>query len=378
MSKRDKNSEIKDICKNFRFDGTYVGYEAIGSGHINDTYLVTFLDTKGTKSKYTLQRINNYVFKDPEKLMENIVNVTSHIRKKIGDEGGDVLREVLTVISTYEDKSFYLDPAGNYWRAYIYIDGARAYQESSDPIYFYESAKSFGKFQRQLADFPADKLHETIVDFHNTPARLARIEEAIDNNLAGRSDKVQEEINFALNRREDTRILTDLLAEEKLPLRVTHNDTKLNNVLIDDASQKGICVIDLDTVMPGLIHYDFGDSIRFGASTAAEDEKDLSKVMCDLDLFETYTLGFLEGMGDALTPTEIKYLAFSAILLTLELGMRFLADYLDGDKYFKTAYSQHNLDRCKTQFKLVSDMEGKREQMEEIVYKTAEKLGLKI
>ncbi len=299
--------------------------------------------------------------------MQNIENVTAHIRKKVQENGGDLKREVLTIVKTNDHKNFYIDENGNYWRGYVFIDDATSFQSVEEPAHFYKAAKAFGRFQKLLSDFPAETLFETIPNFHNTESRFGAFLEALSSDTMNRAKDVKEEIDFALKRQADASVLVHLLKEKKLPLRVTHNDTKLNNVMLDNKSGEGICVIDLDTVMPGLALYDYGDSIRFGASTAAEDEKDLEKVRMDLDLFELFTKGFLEEAGSSLTQTEIEYLPFGAKIMTFECGIRFLTDYLNGDIYFKIHREGHNLDRCRTQFKLVADMEEKMQKMKEIV-----------
>ena len=301
--------------------------------------------------------------------MENIRGITEHMRKKIIAAGGDPLRETLNIVPTVEDKAFYICEDGNYWRAYIYIEGAKAYELPENAQQFYNVGKAFGKFQRLLSDYPAEKLYETIPNFHHTKLRFDALVKAVEEDVMNRAKDVKEEIEFAFARADDTPILVNLLEKGELPLRVTHNDTKLNNVMIDCATGEGICVIDLDTVMPGLSLYDFGDSIRFGASTAPEDEKDLSKVWMDLNLYENYTKGFLEEAGGSFTKTELEYLAFSAKLMTYECGIRFLTDYLQGDTYFKIHRPEHNLDRTRTQFKLVADMETKLDEMKKIVEK---------
>ena len=333
-----------------------------GDGHINDTYATT-----ASAPRYILQRINNNVFKRPDQVMENIEKVTAHMRKKIIEAGGDPTRETLTVIPTLEGKSYYKDENGNYFRMYRFIENATTYNSVEKIEHFYEAARAFGRFQKLLADFPAEQLHETIVDFHNTGARVEQLKEAIANDKAGRLASVQEEVKFALDRAPQATWVTDRIASGEIPLRVTHNDTKLNNIMIDDNTGKAICVIDLDTVMPGSLLYDYGDSLRFGSNAAAEDETDLSKVYCRTDLFEAFTRGFTEEMKDCLAPAEWELLAFSARLLTYECGIRFLADYLNGDTYFKIHRPDHNLDRCRSQFKLVADMEARSEELEAIV-----------
>lgn len=363
----DLKYDIKNIAKNFTFKGKLIKAEPYGFGHINDTFAVTFEKEDKRKHRYILQRINHNIFKEPELLMKNIESVTKYLRNIIIQNNGDPNRETLTLIPALDGKCFYKDSDGNYWRGYIFIEGATTYQTVEKPEHFYNSGKAFGKFQRLLSEFPAITLSETIPNFHNTEKRFADFIDAVNNDIMGRAKDVQSEIEFALKRKDDVAILVNLLNQNKLPLRVTHNDTKLNNVMLDDITGEGICVIDLDTVMPGLSLYDFGDSIRFGANPAVEDEKDLSKVWMELSLFEQYTKGFLEEAGHSLTDTEIDYLAFSAKIMTFECGIRFFGDYLNGDTYFKIHREGQNLDRCRTQFKLVADMELKMEKMNEIV-----------
>lgn len=366
----EKNTkQITQIIGHFQFEGSLIHDEPYGNGHINDTYCLNFeLENKG-KKRYILQRMNHEIFKKPIELMDNIVGVTSWLRKKIVENGGDPQRETLQLVLTDQGTFYYVAEDQSYWRAYNFIEGASSYDQVKNPNDFYESAVSFGNFQRLLADYPADQLHETIVDFHNTVDRFAKFKHAVKEDVCGRAKDVQEEINFVLNREAFTHVLMDLLEKKELPLRVTHNDTKLNNIMIDDKTGKGICVIDLDTVMPGFAVNDFGDSIRFGASTGAEDEIDLSKISCDLSLFELYTKGFLEGCDGKLTDKELEMLPVGAKMMTFECGMRFLTDHLQGDTYFKIHRDNHNLDRCRTQFKLVKDMEEKWGAMNEIVSK---------
>ena len=273
------------------------------------------------------------------------------------------------MINTVDDKPYYVDSNGDYWRCYVFIEGARTYDQVESMEDFYESAVSFGNFQRLLADYPAETLHETIEGFHDTKARFEVFKQAVADDVCGRVASVQKEIDFVLAHEDVAHVFGDMLANGELPLRVTHNDTKLNNIMIDDVTRKGICVIDLDTVMPGLAMNDFGDSIRFGASTAAEDEKDLDKVSCDMELFDIYAKGFIEGCGGRLTEKEIEMLPMGAKVMTYECGMRFLTDYLQGDVYFKVHREGHNLDRCRTQFKLVEDMEAKWDTMQAIIRK---------
>lgn len=366
MQEQQPTFPLEEIIKNFNIDGEYIGYYLSNDGHINNTFVLEFDDGLGKIKSYLLQLINTNVFKNPDELMENIVGVTEYLRKIVVDNGGDPERECLNVYFTFDGKPYYRDADGNCWRCYNFITGAHSCQSIDDPETFANAARAFGKFQCLLADYPSETLHETIPNFHNTLSRFADFEKAVSDNIAGRADSVRDEIDFVLARRDDAGVLVKLLEKGKLPLRVTHNDTKLNNVMFDNETDEGICVIDLDTVMPGLSLYDFGDSIRFGANTAAEDEKDLSKVSLSLPLYREYTAGYLSTAGQSLTPTEVEYLPFSAKLMTFECGMRFLTDYLNGDTYFRIAYDDHNLDRCRTQFRLVEDMERKMEDMKAI------------
>lgn len=366
MQEQQPTFPLEEIIKNFNIDGEYIGYYLSNDGHINNTFVLEFDDGLGNIKSYLLQLINTNVFKNPDELMENIVGVTEYLRKIVVDNGGDPERECLNVYFTSDGKPYYRDADGNCWRCYNFITGAHSCQSIDDPETFANAARAFGKFQCLLADYPSETLHETIPNFHNTLSRFADFEKAVSDNIAGRADSVRDEIDFVLARRDDAGVLVKLLEKGKLPLRVTHNDTKLNNVMFDNETDEGICVIDLDTVMPGLSLYDFGDSIRFGANTAAEDEKDLSKVSLSLPLYREYTAGYLSTAGQSLTPTEVEYLPFSAKLMTFECGMRFLTDYLNGDTYFRIAYDDHNLDRCRTQFRLVEDMERKMENMKAI------------
>ena len=366
MQEQQPTFPLEEIIKNFNIDGEYIGYYLSNDGHINNTFVLEFDDGLGKIKSYLLQLINTNVFKNPDELMENIVGVTEYLRKIVVDNGGDPERECLNVYFTSDGKPYYRDADGNCWRCYNFITGAHSCHSIDDPETFANAARAFGKFQCLLADYPSETLHETIPNFHNTLSRFADFEKAVSDNIAGRADSVRDEIDFVLARRDDAGVLVKLLEKGKLPLRVTHNDTKLNNVMFDNETDEGICVIDLDTVMPGLSLYDFGDSIRFGANTAVEDEKDLSKVSLSLPLYREYTAGYLSTAGQSLTPTEVEYLPFSAKLMTFECGMRFLTDYLNGDTYFRIAYDDHNLDRCRTQFRLVEDMERKMEDMKAI------------
>ena len=361
--------QFEEAIRNFRFEGTLLSAKPYGNGHINDTYLLVFEIGEMGTVKIILQRMNREVFAKPVELMENIMGVTSHLRRKIIALGGDPERETLNVIPSLDEKPYYLDSTGEYWRAYRFITDATSFDRVERPEDFYESALAFGTFQRLLADYPAETLHETIPGFHDTKARFQVFQNAVQQDVCGRAAGVQKEIEFVLAHEELAGIFGNLLAEKKIPLRVTHNDTKLNNIMIDNRTRKGICVIDLDTVMPGLAMNDFGDSIRFGASTADEDERDLSLVACDMNLYELYVRGFLEGCRGQLTDEEILLMPVGANVMTFECGMRFLTDYLEGDHYFRIHRENHNLDRCRTQFCLVEDMERKWNTMNAVIRK---------
>ena len=358
--------ELSSIVHAFAFPGTITDWTPHGNGHINDTFLVRSTEN-GVLRKSILQRMNRTVFHNPTELMQNIAQVTSFLRKKITAAGGDPFRETLNLIPTTDDAWFFVDERGEFWRAFLFISDASCYDAVTDPKLFYETGNAFGRFQQMLSDFPSASLFETIPDFHNTPLRYQALLQAVQADPKGRLKNVSDEMAFFLDHADDYGVAERMKASGELPLRVTHNDTKLNNVLIDRKSGEGVCVIDLDTVMPGLAIHDFGDSIRFGANHSAEDERDLSKVNFDLSLFAVYTEGFLAGAGGALTEAEITYLPWGAKLMTLECGMRFLTDYLEGDHYFHIRREGHNLDRCRTQFKLVADMEAQWDEMAGVV-----------
>lgn len=365
---RGNCDNVMEAVGMFQFKGKNVSCERYGSGHINDTFLVVN-EEDGVSYRYILQRMNHDIFKDPVSLMKNVEGVTKFLREGIIAHGGDPERETLNLVETKEGRYFYVSSDENYWRAYDFIGDATCYNLVEKPEDFYQSGKAFGHFQRLLADYPAHELSETIPNFHNTPVRFETFKQAVKDDVCGRAAMVAEEIQFVMDRAEDMGAAQTMLEDGRLPLRVTHNDTKLNNIMIDDATGEAICIIDLDTIMPGLSIFDFGDSIRFGANTAEEDETDLSKVSLSLPLFDIYTKGFLEGCQGKLTDEEVKMLPMGAKLMTLECGMRFLTDFLQGDTYFKIHRENHNLDRCRTQFGLVADMEKKWAEMETVVEK---------
>ena len=363
--------ELKRILDHFMISGTFSACRAIDDGHINNTFKAIFMNN-GKELHYLLQQINTAVFRDPERLMINVDLVTSFLRDKIIAAGGDPERETLYCKPCRDGKKYYTDEAGRVWRVYNFVNDSFAYNSIQDPEDFYKAGMAFGRFQNQLADFPIESLFETIPDFHNTARRYRNLMRSVEKNVSGRRSVCEKEIAFAAARKDETYVLVGKTEIGELPVRVTHNDTKLNNILFDSKTDEPVCVVDLDTVMPGLSLYDFGDAIRFGANTAAEDEKDLSKVSLDLELFEHYTHGYLSAAGESLTAAEIDLLPFAAKLMTLECGMRFLTDFIDGDVYFKTEYPEHNLIRCRTQFALVADMEEKTAQMNEIVQRCKE------
>lgn len=352
--------QVTNALKNFKLEGEIRGCIPYGNGHINDTFMVVCESEDGVQRKYILQAVNNNVFKEPRKVMQNIEKVTEYIRKIADNE-----REVLHFVHTFNDTIYYEDKYGYFWRMYEFVEAICLDRPNLDE--FYECAVAFGRFQNLLSDFPANELFETIPDFHNTPKRYENFRKSVTDNKSGRASLVADEIAFVDERKEFYSVLIDANKDGKLPLRVSHNDTKSNNVMLDSEHHKALCVIDLDTIMPGFSVTDFGDAIRFGASTAAEDEKDLNKVKFDLEKFRAYTKGFIDGCGGHLPEEEIMLLPEGAKMMTIECGMRFLADYIDGDTYFKTAYPEHNLVRCHTQFKLVEEMEKYWDEMKNIV-----------
>lgn len=334
-----------------------------GEGHINDTFELWAEDHS---KRFILQRINTDTFTDPVGLMENICGVTGYLRRKITEEGGDPARETLNVIPDRSGRACHFDAEGNAWRAYDFVEDTVCLQQVESEEDFRTVAEALGKFQNQLADYPAATLHETIARFHDTPNRYANFEKALAADVMHRAASVRPEIDFIRAREQDCHVLLDQLAAGQIPLRVTHNDTKINNVLIDRATGKGICVIDLDTVMPGLSAYDLGDSIRSGANDCAEDEPDQSKVHFDLHLYEVFTRGYLSTAGASMNEAEKRSMPWGAKLMTLECGIRFLTDYLEGDHYFHTSRPDQNLDRARTQFTLVRQMEEVFDQMTRI------------
>ena len=357
--------DLRSIAAAFELQGEVSAFTPFGNGHINDTYLVT-CQTSDAPVRYTLQRINRQVFRSPAAVMQNIERVTAHLAAQLAG-APDRDRRALTLVPARDGRNWHEDAEGETWRAWRFIENARSYETATSVDQAFQAAQAFGRFQQQLASLPAPRLHETIPDFHHTPKRFAALEQAIAADVKGRAALAKPEIDFALAHKS----IAGVLLEANLPERITHNDTKFNNVLLDDATGESLCVIDLDTVMPGLALYDFGDMVRTTTSPAAEDEQDLRKVTMQFPMFEALVRGYLSTAGQFLTKTENKFLAFSGKLITFETGIRFLADYLNGDTYFKIHREGHNLDRCRTQFKLVESIEAQEERMNRLVEEIA-------
>ena len=359
--------DLARIASHFCIGGEYQRAERVRSGHINEGHAAWFRTPGGEARRYLLQRINHHVFNSPERLMENMEAVTAHLRAKLKATGGDPDREALTLVRTVDGGVLHRTRSGEYWRVTLFIEGASSHEQAAGPGQVRSAGRAFGRFLALLSDFPVEQLHETIPGFHHTPGRVEALRDAVRRDVAGRARAARAEIAFVEDRAATTAELLDLLEAGRLPRRVTHNDTKLDNVLIDDETGEGICVIDLDTVMPGLPAYDFGDAVRSMANTAAEDERDLDRVSLDLEAYEQLAAGYSEGAGGFLTPGEIDSLTTGARLMTLECGIRFLTDHLDGDRYFRIGRVGQNLDRCRTHFKLVHEMESRRAEMVRIV-----------
>ncbi len=353
--------DVRAVAAQFELPGQFISAMPYGSGHINDTYCAIF-EQGGSRARYILQRINHLIFKNPAALMENIQRVTSHIGKKCAGMA-DADRRALTLVPARGGISFYHDADGNFWRVYLFIERAQTFDAVENPGQAFQAASSFGAFQKHLADLPAPRLHDTIPDFHHTPKRFAAFEKAVESDAVNRASLAKSEIEFALANKS----MASLLLDAQLPERVTHNDTKLNNVMLDNASGEGICVIDLDTVMPGLALYDFGDMVRTTTSPTKEDERDLSKVGMQFPMFEALARGYLSTAAGFLTSAEKALLPVAGKVITFEIGLRFLTDFLSGDTYFKVHREGHNLDRCRTQFKLVESIGQQSDAMNRLV-----------
>jgi hypothetical protein len=353
MSATRPKHDLRAVAAQFLIGGDFREAAPYGSGHINDTYAAVF-DQAGSPIRYLFQRINHNVFKDPAGLMTNIERVTAHLRRKLEQAGADqISRRALTLVPVRDGKCWLADADGNHWRCYLFIEHARSYDQIETPRQAFEAARAFGRFQRQLADLPAPRLRDTIPNFHHTRSRFDALRQAIEQDTCNRAAGVKADIEFALRHEPLVDVLLGLHARGLLPERVTHNDCKLNNVMLDDATGEGVCVIDLDTVMPGLALYDFGDMCRTAACPTVEDERDLSKVEMRMDMFEALVGGYLPSAGEFLNPVEKDHLVFCASLITFEIGIRFLADHLAGDRYFKIHRPGHSADRARVQFKMV-------------------------
>lgn len=364
--------DLKKVMDHFAVEGAYKSGAPYGTGHINDTFLVeTARNAAGTHTTpYILQRVNHQVFKEPEKLMGNVLRVTQHLRAKMADLGRDPDRNSLTLLPTKNGGHWHVDDDGNTWRLYIFISNSVGYDIVDSPFKAGEGGRAFGEFQKLLVDLPGDPLHETIPHFHDVARRIETFRDIVRSDPAGRAAAAAEEIAFAEARAEEMPALVRLQERGALPIRTTHNDTKFNNVLLDRDDGTAVCVIDLDTVMPGLVHYDYGDSIRTVTNTGAEDDPDLTNVEIDMDLFRAYTEGYLSEAHEFLTPEELEHLPFAGKLMPYMIGLRFLTDYIDGDNYFKVHRPDHNLERARAQFKLLSSMEQRFSEMQAVVAET--------
>jgi len=362
--------QLREVFGAFLVRGDFLEAVAYGSGHINDTYRVT-VSLAGAPVHYLLQRINHAIFKQPDLVMANILRVTEHLRAKAAGLA-DATRRTLTVVPGRDGQPVVRDADGNWWRLYVFIEGARTFDLIESEGQAFEAARAFARFQNQLADLPSPRLHETIPAFHNTLKRLEALDAAAAADACGRRAEVVAELAFVEERRVQCGRLLARHQAGEIPERITHNDTKINNVMLDDTSGEGICVIDLDTVMPGLALYDFGDMVRSATAAAREDERDLSKVGSRIGMFEALARGYLAG-ADFLLPAELEELVFAGRLITLTIGIRFLTDYLSGDVYFRTHRSGQNLDRCRVQFQMVRSMEAQSAQMERIVREVCRK-----
>lgn len=366
--------DLQEVFANYGFDASsYVNIKQIKIGHINSTYTLYF-DQGSSVKRYLLQEINTHVFKNPIQLMENIEKITTFLSEKVRLSGAKNYENLsLRVIHTLDHHSYMISSKNHFFRVYNFIENAKTYQKTNDLKLFYNAGKTIGTFQNMLSDFDASQLHETIPNFHNTPYRFQTFLKVLKENPCDRAKDCEEEIQFVLHLKDFTPVITSLIEQKLIPIKVTHNDTKLNNIMFDCETKEGLCLVDLDTVMPGTILYDFGDAIRSGCNQADEDEKNLEKVRFSVDLFKAFSEGYLSSVASSITECEVNHLVDSAILMTFECGMRFLTDYLDGDHYFKTKYDNHNLVRCRTQFHLVKQMIEQKDVLEEIVQEAYKK-----
>ena len=359
-----QGSEPENIYTKFRAGGTFLKAASFGTGHIHDTYKI---ETEGSNRDYLLQRINTQVFTDVAGLQENIYRVSRHIRQKLIDEGEkDIERKCLTLIKTHDGKTWYRDTGGHYWRMFLFIPGHHSYDVVKNKMQAYEGGRAIGCFQYLLSDLPGPRLNETIPHFHDIGKRLETFHKALNDDVLARKKEVGDEIKFVLAREEEMKTILRLGQKGEIPLRITHNDTKFNNILLDE-NDRALCLIDLDTVMPGYVHYDFGDSLRTAANTAAEDEEDLSKIKVDLDIFSSFSRGYLDQIKNILKRKEIEYLAHSPALMAFIMGVRFLTDYIMGDVYYKIHDPEHNIRRARAQFRLIENFEDNLERMNSII-----------
>lgn len=356
--------DVRRVASSFAFEGSFVDAAPYGSGHINETFAVRTRRGSGQR-RFILQKINHTIFKDPVSLVSNIAAVTSHLRQHLGTTR-DVDRCVLRLVPTKHGSAVLHDDDGSFWRAYLFVEGASSHDVVDRPEIAREAARAFGAFQAALSDYTGPPLHETIPRFHDTRRRYEAFEDAVADDRAGHAESCATEVGFARARATLAGALLDLRTSGQAPTRVTHNDTKINNVLIDDVTGEGVCVIDLDTVMDGIALFDFGDLVRTAAATAREDERDLRRVDVDLDLFAAIVQGYASAAGSMLTPAEKAHLVTSVHVMTYQQGLRFLADHLQGDPYFRIHRAGHNLDRARTQFRLLERLEEKRDSMERI------------
>ena len=362
-----REQHLQHISQQFRIYGQILHAEPCKIGHINETYTATY-DQGGVLVRYIHQKINQGVFREPEKVMENAMRVTSHLQKKLAESGArQRTRRALIVVPTHDGRSFYSDGNGDVWRTFVFVEKVQSFEAVQNPTQAQEAGRAFGEFQSLLADLPGERLHETIPEFHNTRKRFAALRQALDEDHHLRAASARKEIEFALAQESWIGTLLDAQARGEIPERVTHNDTKFNNVMLDWETGRAMCVVDLDTVMPGLVHYDFGDMVRTTTSPTLEDEEDLAKVSMQMPMFEALARGYVEATRSFLKPAEKSLLAFAGRLITYTIGIRFLTDYLSGDVYFRVHRPQHNLDRCRTQFKLVQSIMEQEEAMQRYV-----------
>jgi len=362
-----QEKQLQEISKKFQIYGEILHAETLKIGHINETYTATY-NQGGTRVRYIHQKLNQTVFKNPTAVMKNVMRVTTHIRRKQEERNvRDVTRRSLIIIPTRDGKSFYQNGESEVWRTFVFVEGVETYEAVQSPRQAYEAGRAFGEFQRLLVDLPGERLFETIPDFHNTRKRFTALQQAIQRDRFNRAQEARAEIEFALAHEPIVDVILKAMAKGKIPERVTHNDTKFNNVMLDVLTGEAMCIVDLDTVMPGCALYDFGDMVRTTTSPTLEDETDLSKVKMQLPMFKKLAQGYLATAGQFLTKAEKSYIAFSGKLITFEIGIRFLTDYLSGDTYFRIHRSAHNLDRCRTQFKLVESIERQEDAMQRYV-----------